>query len=138
MNIAYGIPCGHDDVVVVGSVSYTKPNGVKIIFNYNVEQLGSAMHRLVLLAPASLVSFNQAQIPDLDGVRPETKLWANPEGKRPNHRPQTFKGWPFRENMIVLVPVVPDLTKFERTHTGFIEAYHAPKPKRRARSLDDL
>lgn len=146
MKVAYGIRRADGSLVVVGHVRYQESNGVTLTLSDQAAGVGTALHNFVLLAPASLASWNAAQIPDLSEARVESKLWANPRDERPDHRPQTFKGYPIRANMTLLVPMV-DLSKFEPEHSGFIESlpsedktWVAPKkkPKRQARSLDDL
>lgn len=134
MNVAYGIRRLDGELVVVGAVRHSKPNSVKLSLN---DRQRDELHSFILLAPASLSRWQEVQIPDLTDVETETKLWANPLNKRLEHRPQTFKGYPIRANMVVLMPTI-DLSKYEPSHDGFIESYQASKPKRRARSLDDL
>jgi hypothetical protein len=52
----------------------------------------------------------------------EIKIWANPRGKRKDHRPQIWRGKVLSDELAVLLPTV-DVAKldgFERVQDGFL------------------
>lgn len=60
--------------------------------------------------------------PDHPDRRSQTKIWAAPAGKRPDHRPVVWTGGPVGEGLAVLVPACEPakLVGYETSQDGFL------------------
>lgn len=121
MKVAYAVRRADNALQVVGAVSQNG-NHIGLTFDETaLSQIGSELRAYVLLGPSSLHSW--PQIPPEEMQRePEAKLWANPKGKKKEHRPCTWQGWYLSLGIAVLRPTVDDPGAYEPKQDGFLTA----------------
>lgn len=133
VKVAYAVRRADNALQVVGSVSRVSSNSatsrredsrnhLTVTFDEKaLGQLGDELRPYVLLGPSSLHAW--PQIPPEEIQRePEVKLWANPKGKKQDHRPCTWQGWYLSLGIAVLRPMVDSPGEYEAKQDGFLNA----------------
>jgi hypothetical protein len=124
LSVIYGVEGATNELRVIGSAKVSV-NELKLTFGEGMlGQLAAGVFRPFVLVSKDLHSW-PALPPDLASRPLETKIWANPRGKRKDHRPLIWEGWPVEPSLVVLRPaVVPtELDRYEPKQSGFVLHY---------------
>jgi hypothetical protein len=119
----YGVVRETDELVKLGSGATTEDGNFMIIrfFEQALARFATELRPLMLLGP-NLKSWPAEAMAVSKDAPDEIKIWANPRGKRKDHRPQIWRGKVLSDELAVLLPTV-DVAKldgFERVQDGFL------------------
>lgn len=154
MHALFGVSRETGELVVIGR-GRLDTNGISLDFGATLPYIGATLRPYIFFAPKALAT-HPTVTPELFANSPEVKVWANPVGKRKDHRPLIWIGWPLvsgSKGLAILKPAVgvkcPGLEAYEPKQDGFFVTLEGerrrgviPAPvkrkavKRKARSLD--